>query len=222
MHSMRWRPVPAACPLPRRLFAILSINFLLFAGANLLHMPALASLTLNHWHPQWWQVRLALGRGAVVHPACWMCLATAQHERTQVMVQRAPGHPLHRFSRPVQFVTATFMHANWQHLSSNAFALLVFGRMVEEEEGALGVWLTYLLAGVGGTLASYLTSPHTHTISLGASGAVFGLFMVSLQGSRAAWLQGSRAAGTSKQGWPAWCEAAWPGRLPVSKFVAAR
>ncbi|PRW58478.1 Rhomboid protease [Chlorella sorokiniana] len=115
------------------LFAILSINFLLFAGSNLLHMPALASLTLNHWQPQWWQ-----------------------------------------------FVTATFMHANWQHLSSNAFALLVFGRMVEEEEGALGVWLTYLLAGVGGTLASYLTSPHTPTISLGASGAVFGLFMVSL------------------------------------------
>ncbi len=59
VHSMRWRPVPAACPLPLRLFAILSINFLLFAGANLLHMPALASLTLNHWHPQWWQVRLA-------------------------------------------------------------------------------------------------------------------------------------------------------------------
>ena len=85
----------------------------------------------------------------------------------------------HHPSRLVQFVTATFMHANWQHLSSNAFALLVFGRMVEEEEGALGVWLTYLLAGVGGTLASYLTSPHTATISLGASGAVFGLFMVS-------------------------------------------
>ena len=51
---------------------------------------------------------------------------------------------------------------------------------VEEEEGAFGVWLTYLLSGVGGTVASYLTSPHTHTISLGASGAVFGLFVVSL------------------------------------------
>lgn len=48
----------------------------------------------------------------------------------------------------------------------------------QEEEGPLGLWLTYLLAGVGGTVASYLTSPHTHTISLGASGAVFGLFMV--------------------------------------------
>lgn len=79
----------------------------------------------------------------------------------------------------LQFVTATFMHANWAHLSSNAFALLTFGRMVEEEEGAFGLWATYLLAGVGGTVASYLTSPHSRTVSLGASGAVFGLFMVS-------------------------------------------
>lgn len=115
------------------LFLVLLLNFGLFIGANLMHMPALSALALDHWRPQWWQ-----------------------------------------------FITATFTHANWQHLSSNAFSLLVFGRMVEEEEGALGLWLTYLLAGVGGTVASYLTSPHTHTISLGASGAVFGLFMVSV------------------------------------------
>lgn len=50
--------------------------------------------------------------------------------------------------------------------------------MVEEEEGAFGLWATYLLAGVGGTVASYLSAPHSHTVSLGASGAVFGLFMV--------------------------------------------
>lgn len=28
-----------------------------------------------------------------------------------------------------QFATATFMHYNWEHLISNAFSLLVFGRM---------------------------------------------------------------------------------------------
>lgn len=51
---------------------------------------------------------------------------------------------------------------------------------MEEEEGALGVWATYLLAGVGGSIASYLSAPHTHTVSLGASGAVFGLFAVAI------------------------------------------
>jgi membrane associated rhomboid family serine protease len=79
-----------------------------------------------------------------------------------------------------QFVTAAFVHANWEHLLSNAFSLLVFGRMVEEEEGALGVWLTYLVCGVGGNLASYLTAPAVRAVSLGASSAVFGLFVVGV------------------------------------------
>ena len=79
-----------------------------------------------------------------------------------------------------QFATAAFIHANWEHLLGNAFSLLVFGRMVEEEEGAFGVWCTYLICGIGGNLASYIASPHTRTLSLGASSAVFGLFVVGV------------------------------------------
>lgn len=46
------------------LFLVLLLNFGLFIGANLLHIPALAALTLDHWRPQWWQVRGAgKGRG---------------------------------------------------------------------------------------------------------------------------------------------------------------
>ena len=51
---------------------------------------------------------------------------------------------------------------------------------VEEEEGALGVWATYLLCGLGGCLASYLTAPNTAAMSLGASASVFGLFAVAV------------------------------------------
>lgn len=79
-----------------------------------------------------------------------------------------------------QFVTAAFVHANWDHLFGNAFSLLVFGRMVEEEEGALGLWVTYIICGISGNVASYLSSPGSATISLGASSAVFGLFMVGV------------------------------------------
>jgi hypothetical protein len=32
-----------------------------------------------------------------------------------------------------QFLTSAFCHASWQHLSGNAFLLLIFGRNVEEE-----------------------------------------------------------------------------------------
>ena len=79
-----------------------------------------------------------------------------------------------------QFITAAFVHANWEHLLSNAFSLLVFGRMVEEEEGAFGIWFTYLVCGLGGNIASYLTAPAMRAISLGASSAVFGLFVVGV------------------------------------------
>jgi len=79
-----------------------------------------------------------------------------------------------------QFITAAFVHANWEHLLGNAFSLLVFGRMVEEEEGAFGVWTTYLICGIGGNVASYVSAPYTRTLSLGASSAVFGLFMVGV------------------------------------------
>lgn len=51
---------------------------------------------------------------------------------------------------------------------------------MEEEEGALGVWATYLLCGIGGCAASYLSAPAAHTVSLGASSAVFGLFVVGV------------------------------------------
>ena len=79
-----------------------------------------------------------------------------------------------------QFLSAAFVHANWEHLLGNAFSLLVFGRMVEEEEGAVGLWATYLVCGVCGNAASYLSAAHTHTCSLGASSAVFGLCVVGV------------------------------------------
>lgn len=83
-----------------------------------------------------------------------------------------------------QFVTSLFCHANWQHISGNLFFLYVFGRIVEEEVGAWGVILCYLLCGVGANLLSVIFLPGT--VSLGASGAVFGLFSVSVA-SKVSW-----------------------------------
>jgi len=89
-----------------------------------------------------------------------------------------------------QFITCTFCHASWDHLSSNIFFLYIFGKLIEEEEGAFGVWFSYIATGTGASLASWLMLPKSvggvlgmgaaATVSLGASGAVFGLFAVSV------------------------------------------
>jgi hypothetical protein len=39
--------------------------------------------------------------------------------------------------------------ANWQHLSGNMFNLTVFGRLVEETEGAAGLLLAYAITAAG-------------------------------------------------------------------------
>ncbi|KAG6389499.1 hypothetical protein SASPL_150968 [Salvia splendens] len=78
-----------------------------------------------------------------------------------------------------QFITSTFCHFNWSHLSSNLFFLYIFGKLVEEEEGNFALWISYILTGAGANLVSWLVLPR-NAVSIGASGAVFGLFAVSV------------------------------------------
>ncbi|PRQ27479.1 putative peptidase S54, rhomboid domain-containing protein [Rosa chinensis] len=85
----------------------------------------------------------------------------------------------HSYPEWYQFLTATFCHANWNHLSSNLFFLYIFGKLVEEDEGNLALWLSYILTGVGANFVSWLALP-TNAVSIGASGAVFGLFTISV------------------------------------------
>ncbi|GBF93629.1 hypothetical protein Rsub_06351 [Raphidocelis subcapitata] len=83
-----------------------------------------------------------------------------------------------------QWVTHAFCHANFGHLSGNLFNLCVFGKLVEETEGAFGLVFTYLACALGAAAVSVFTQPAiVHgavSVSLGASGAIFGLFMVSV------------------------------------------
>ncbi len=78
-----------------------------------------------------------------------------------------------------QFVTSMFCHINWAHISGNLFLLYIFGKVVEEEEGLVGVIASYLITGLAANLLSWILQP-VNIISLGASGAVFGLFAVSV------------------------------------------
>lgn len=59
------------------------------------------------------------------------------------------------------------------------FFVHIFGKLVEEEEGNFALWMSYILTGAGANLISWLVLP-TSSVSLGASGAVFGLFTISV------------------------------------------
>ena len=84
-----------------------------------------------------------------------------------------------------QPATSLFCHGSRAHLSNNLFLLLIFGRSVEDELGWGGLLFTYAFCGVVANLASLVLLPAA-TVSLGASGAVFGLFAVSIL-SRLSW-----------------------------------
>ncbi len=77
-----------------------------------------------------------------------------------------------------QYATSLFCHGDWEHLSGNLFFLFLFGRLVEERIGSVGVVLAFLGCGLGANVISAWML-HEGTL-IGASGAVFGLFIVSV------------------------------------------
>ncbi len=72
-----------------------------------------------------------------------------------------------------RLVTCMFLHGNSIHLFFNMYALYIIGPEIERYYGSFKFLIIYLLSGVIGSLFSavLITSP-----SIGASGAIFGLF----------------------------------------------
>lgn len=72
-----------------------------------------------------------------------------------------------------RFVTPIFLHANILHVSLNMLNLVVLGIFVERIFGHMRFLLIYLVTGVISVTASFYFAPQE--ISVGASGAIFGL-----------------------------------------------
>ena len=92
-----------------------------------------------------------------------------------------------------RFVTPIFLHGNVLHLLMNMYGLWMIGPFVERLYGSAKFVFFWVLTGVAGVVASYLSvQPNLHasnpvarfifkphdTISVGASGALFGLIGV--------------------------------------------
>lgn len=75
--------------------------------------------------------------------------------------------------------TSAFLHSGIAHLAFNMFAIYVFGPMLESVLGRARFLAVYAISILGASTAVlYLSAPNALTV--GASGAVYGLFAVAL------------------------------------------
>jgi len=73
-----------------------------------------------------------------------------------------------------QLFTSMFVHANLAHLANNMIFLLIFGLRAEELFTEKEYLAIYFVSGLFGNILTLLLGPHV--ISVGASGAIFGVF----------------------------------------------
>ena len=88
--------------------------------------------------------------------------------------------PVVAAQEPWRFLTTAFLHADYMHIGFNMLTLWVLGRTLEPLLGRWRFTCVYLLSALGGsTMIYWLSWPDTEswlTLTVGASGAVFGLF----------------------------------------------
>jgi len=81
-----------------------------------------------------------------------------------------------------QLVSYMFLHDTagmngFFHIFINMFTLYMFGNDLERVWGARRFLTYYLVTGIGAGICSYLVAPNAITVTIGASGAVYGLLL---------------------------------------------
>ena len=92
----------------------------------------------------------------------------------QLVAWGANFGPLTQDGQAWRLVTCMFLHVGLIHLLFNMWVLWQIGALVERLLGNVGLFVAYMISGVGGSLVSLYW--HPNVVSAGASGAVFGMF----------------------------------------------
>ena len=128
------------------------------------------------------------GRPLVTYGLIIACVVIWLLQRAEpTITDKLEFAPYAAMARPWTFLTAAFLHSpsNVLHIASNMYALWICGQYLEPLLGRLRFAALYLLAAVGGSVGyllfaqPVLPSEAEHawwTGTVGASGAVFGLF----------------------------------------------
>jgi membrane associated rhomboid family serine protease len=72
-----------------------------------------------------------------------------------------------------RLITSGFLHAGFFHLLFNMYALYILGQLLEPAVGKLRFGLIYFVSLLAGSFGALIAQPHGLTV--GASGAIFGL-----------------------------------------------
>ncbi|MBO4410009.1 MAG: rhomboid family intramembrane serine protease [Spirochaetales bacterium] len=81
-----------------------------------------------------------------------------------------------------QLVTYMFVHGSFMHLFFNMFALLMFGRVLEQYLGTREFLLFYFLCGILGGVVSYvfyIIQGARFAVILGASGSIYAMLFLA-------------------------------------------
>ncbi len=116
-------------------------------------------------------------------------------DRYGLVARRDP--PSHQYYRAF---TAMWLHASFEHIFFNMITLLIVGPALEVLLGKLRFIALYLLAGLGGSVGSYLLGPHNE-LGIGASGAIMGVLGAYLVVGCAAACRCSRWPSCSSSTW---------------------
>jgi len=76
---------------------------------------------------------------------------------------------------PYRLITSGFLHAGFMHIAFNMIALYFLGRVLEPSVGTVRFLMIYFASLLAGSLGAIMLSSNV-AITVGASGAVFGLF----------------------------------------------
>ncbi len=82
-----------------------------------------------------------------------------------------------------RLITSGFLHVNLLHIAFNMYFLFLLGRILEPALGSAKFALLYFVSLLAGSLGALIVTPHGLTV--GASGAIFGLMGAVLLEARA-------------------------------------
>lgn len=82
-----------------------------------------------------------------------------------------------------RLVTSGFLHFNLWHIAFNMYALYILGGMLEPAVGHMRFALIYFVSMLAGSFGALIVTPNAFTV--GASGAVFGMFGAAIVEMRA-------------------------------------